>query len=439
MGEFTSFTTAFTRDGNSLVVGTGDQVVSIIRLEDEQVISSIPANGHDSLYLSPDGVTLVIPSFYNEASETRRSQIWDLTTGQLIAENDPVRSPSFSADSRSLVAVAEDGTVQLLDPETGQLTHSVPWPATPTAIAFGPLVLDDGSLTTALAAGTNQQTLQIILPASREVIRQISVPQSPITAVAFHPSGQVLATATSDGLHASILILDAVSGDVVRSFDVTDTFNGIDIHALAFSEDGASIAARTTQFGGIIAWDLSSGEELVNPGRHVWFRGNGIGASPNGHLIEFEGDEAQSEAFDRFTGELLISKQVNAQNIPCQFLQLHSVSSEGQFMAIGCDLPSIEVWDLQKHTRSHELFGHGTVSGDGFAGTVMALDFAPSGHVLASSSFDGVIILWDAGSGRRLLTITEHMGPIHSVAWSPDGRFLASASYDGTLRLWGLP
>ncbi|MCX6902769.1 MAG: hypothetical protein NTW03_04705, partial [Verrucomicrobia bacterium] len=66
-------------------------------------------------------------------------------------------------------------------------------------------------------------------------------------------------------------------------------------------------------------------------------------------------------------------------------------------------------------------------------GAVAALAYSPDGRILAAGSADGLLILWDAESGRELRRLSGHRGEVNCCAFSLDGRQLASGSEDHTL------
>ena len=49
---------------------------------------------------------------------------------------------------------------------------------------------------------------------------------------------------------------------------------------------------------------------------------------------------------------------------------------------------------------------------------------------------DQTVKLWDAVSGRELLTLDGNAGPISSVAFSPDGRRIVAGGWWGLAKVW---
>src|SRR5437016_3187788 len=75
----------------------------------------------------------------------------------------------------------------------------------------------------------------------------------------------------------------------------------------------------------------------------------------------------------------------------------------------------------------HTLRGH--------TGAINRLSWSPNGQMLASSSEDRTVRIWDATNGLCVNTLEGHGGWVWNVIWI-DQRTLLSASEDSCIMLW---
>ena len=101
-------------------------------------------------------------------------------------------------------------------------------------------------------------------------------------------------------------------------------------------------------------------------------------------------------------------------------------SKDGQLVASSSDDKTIKLWNVKTGQLLRTLRGHEF--------KVRSVCFSPNGKLLASAG--KVIKLWEVQTGRLLTEIMGHSGSVSSVVFSPDGSVLASSSEDKTIKLW---
>jgi WD40 repeat protein len=73
----------------------------------------------------------------------------------------------------------------------------------------------------------------------------------------------------------------------------------------------------------------------------------------------------------------------------------------------------------------------------GHSDLVNDVAFSPDGTMLASSSYDKTVRIWQLATHRERV-LRGHSGPVNHVRWL-DAAHLATGSRDGTIRIWDVP
>jgi WD40 repeat protein len=63
---------------------------------------------------------------------------------------------------------------------------------------------------------------------------------------------------------------------------------------------------------------------------------------------------------------------------------------------------------------------------------IWGLAFDQDGDRFATGAYDGVLRLWDAETGQKLLELPGHASTIVDIRFSPDGEYIATSSSDRT-------
>ncbi len=302
-------------------------------------------------------------------------------------------------------------------------------PSTSTAVVTykghsGPVVnvvwSPDG---TRLASCGNDGTVQVWSAQSGQMAWKTTVAQYAF-AVAWSPNGKLVAGAGSDG---SVAILDAGSGKLLKTLaDQPGAIEGI-----AWSPDSKLLVAGS-QAGAAEVWDVTTGKPLTTYKGHT-ASVERLAWSPDGTRIATAGYDDTVQVWEARTGRQLVTYKGHTAPVWSVAWSPGGKSIVSGTGAAGSHGPvtennSVQVWDA---TTGKTLL---TLSG--LSGQAYALAWSHDGTRIAAGGDDHLVHLWDATSGWETLRYQGHGDIVFGVNWSPDDSLIASASVDGTVQIW---
>ena len=348
-------------------------------------------------------------------------------------------------DSRTVVALGDEGTAAAYDVATGLLLGRRAVLGTSAALAG----CANGQV--AIAAGTFVETWTVRGGAMGP---RLAHPGA-VLGVAFSPGCDLLASASSDGVRVFRLpggeqvarlgegeetseltflagrrLVWATHTTLHEQADVLDSAAApggwtapVDIRRLAFA--GSRLEA-ILEGGAVVRFDVSKPAippPLPDVTRGLVATEVFISAEDRVEVVFLKG--GWISMFDGDTGHSFA--RLAGMSYP---LRSGALSADGRWLAAGSEDRLLRIFDLSL-SRSYAGFHPQERS------PPLALDGSPRGDLLASLETDGAVRLWDAATGRPRPVLGRHQGKAASLRFSPDGLRLASSGADG-LRLWDL-
>lgn len=203
-------------------------------------------------------------------------------------------------------------------------------------------------------------------------------------------------------------------------------------HAV-FAPTGDRIAAGSRK-GTLYVWNFEQPEhpvKLTGHTAHIW----SLAFSPDGKRLVSGASASDYTAriWDVELGEEIAILPMDERRVPMGF----AFSPCGNLIVGGMN-NEIRFWCTEKLTTLR------TIPQPENSKCPYALTFSPCGNYLASGTWwrEGMekmaIRIWDVATDENIHTFWGHNSDVQSLTFSPDGRHLASSGFDGIILVWDL-
>ncbi|MEX5636590.1 WD40 repeat domain-containing protein [Parafrankia sp. FMc2] len=242
-----------------------------------------------------------------------------------------------------------------------------------------------------------------------------------VAAVAFDPTGTLLAGAHQDG---TVRIWDTVTGRTRHRFGAHDGR----VASLAFSPDGRRLVTGGDDHK-VRIWDVETGsrteahtsDEHRRTVTHVAYH-------PDGRRVASASHDGTVRIWDTVgDGEPVWLSGHRA------FVDMASFHPDGRLVASAGHDKKVRIWNVETGRCLRVVRNN--------PNQATAVAFSPTGEYLAAGSDHGVdatgrvdsgrgrIVVWDGAGKNQLVELTPLDSHVRDLAFSPDGRELAAVAY----------
>ncbi|WP_313707867.1 nSTAND1 domain-containing NTPase [Planktothrix agardhii] len=279
-----------------------------------------------------------------------------------------------------------------------------------TAVAYSP----DGQM---IASTREDGTIELLGLQGRPIVPAFKGNGGTVRSLAFNPKKEMIATGNDDG---TIEFWNLQGRPIIPRFKAHDD----SVSSLAFSQNGERLASGSYDTR-VKLWNLQ-GKIIGQPLKHEGIVYS-VAFSPNSNMIASGSYDKKLRLWNlQGTFQLVRPPLVSSESIYA--VAFHP---DGNTIATGNATGKIQLWNLQGQAINQVSPSHDE--------PVYSLAYSPDGSKLASGSRDNTIRLWNRQGNPIGQPLRGHKEFVRSVAFSRDGKQIISGGVDGTVRLWNVP
>jgi WD40 repeat protein len=192
--------------------------------------------------------------------------------------------------------------------------------------------------------------------------------------------------------------------------------------------------------GSLRVWNLKSGKQIGDDWRDGDSGVISIALSPDGNKVVSGSWDGVVRLWDIDTCKVITKWMGHANGVGSVCW-----SRDGRRVLSGSQDGTAKQWDVQSGDTILEPTENILASIETRHERVWAVVYSPDTTMIATGGLDGPrtekffessVKIWDAKTGKLVVTLKGHTDAVRCLAWTKDGKTLISGSYDSSIRTW---
>ncbi|MFM8802366.1 MAG: WD40 repeat domain-containing serine/threonine protein kinase [Planctomycetia bacterium] len=337
------------------------------------------------------------------------ASVRDAAAGRVVCRleghADAIYGLAFAPNGRRVATAAADGTICLWETDSGlrRRVFTPRWrPGANDRNVYGVAFTPGGDR---LAAACGDGVIRLWRTETGEPLAELQGHARRVFAVCFSPDGKSLASASEDGTARLWDVETGVGTRVLR--------HPLRVNAVAWTAEGSGLATASAD-GLLRLWNAASGtvdRAFVGHRDGIW----SLARLPTDRFVTASSDATarvwDMEGRDEPVMDCGGTEGGGIRGVAC--------AADGRLVATATGQGMVRLWDPTACVPVMDL--------PPVRGRVNAVDFSPTGGLLAAACGDGTVRRYGVDDGGERRCFDAHSGPAFAAAFSPDGRRLATA------------